>query len=276
LQRINMLLDMVGLSAVAYRRIGEYSKGMKRLIGMAQALINDPDLLILDEPTSGLDPNATRHFKDLVRILVDRGKTVVLSSHMLADVEDVCDRVCVLYGGRVRAMGAVGDLLTQTSLTQITTDQLDQPTLDAVRAVLQRNGRDIKEVAAPRDRLESVFLKIVADAQAGNVKTGGAAPTGGVAEFLRQPDREPLDGRAVIEDLLTAAQPAPAQEAPVAAPPVPQPQRDVLDSLVAPAPAAAPPPVPRQDKPAPVVQADRDVLNQLLGGTDGRKDQGEA
>ena len=278
LKRIDMLLDMVGLSAVAYRRIGEYSKGMKRLIGMAQALINDPDLLILDEPTSGLDPNATRHFKDLVRILADRGKTVVLSSHMLADVEDVCDRVCVLYGGRVRAMGPVADLLTQNTLTQITTSQLDAATLEAVRNVLLKAGHDIKDVTAPRDRLESVFLKIVADAQAGNVATGGAAPSGTVAEFLRQ--EEPADGRAVIETLVTAAQPAAAApEVPIfTPPPVPQPQRDVLDSLVESASAASPPPVPVQEAPAPAapaVQADRDVLNELLTDADNRH-HGEA
>ncbi|MBS3820732.1 MAG: ABC transporter ATP-binding protein, partial [Phycisphaerae bacterium] len=98
-QRIETLLEMVGLSAVAHRRVGEYSKGMQRRIGLAQALINDPDLLILDEPTSGLDPLGTKQFKDVIRTLATRGKTVLLSSHLLADVEDVCDRVTILYGG---------------------------------------------------------------------------------------------------------------------------------------------------------------------------------
>jgi ABC-2 type transport system ATP-binding protein len=81
---------------------------MQRRIGLAQALINDPDLLILDEPTSGMDPIGTKQFKDLIRTLAARGKTVIVSSHLLADVEDVCDRVCILYGGQSRALGSIG------------------------------------------------------------------------------------------------------------------------------------------------------------------------
>ncbi|MHC4234423.1 MAG: ABC transporter ATP-binding protein, partial [Planctomycetota bacterium] len=98
-ERIDRLLDMVGLTHEAKRRVGEYSKGMARRIGLAQALINDPELLILDEPTAGLDPLGTRQIKDVIRDLGQRGKTILLSSHLLADVEDVCDRVVILYGG---------------------------------------------------------------------------------------------------------------------------------------------------------------------------------
>src|SRR5206468_4262757 len=83
---------------------GTYSKGMARRIGLAQALINDPDLLILDEPTTGLDPVGTRQIKDVIETLGGRGKTVILCSHLLADVEDVCDRVAIMYGGRRQAM----------------------------------------------------------------------------------------------------------------------------------------------------------------------------
>src|SRR5438445_9028209 len=99
------LLDMVGLSQTRTRAVGEFSKGMQRRIGLAQALINDPDLVILDEPTSGLDPIGCREVKDLILALARRGKTVILSSDLLSDVEDVCDRVVIYYGGRIQAIG---------------------------------------------------------------------------------------------------------------------------------------------------------------------------
>ena len=97
--RIETLLEMVGLSGMGNRQIGTFSKGMARRIGLAQALINDPDLLILDEPTSGMDPMGTRQMKDLFVELVRRGKTILLCSHLLADVEDVCDRIGILWTG---------------------------------------------------------------------------------------------------------------------------------------------------------------------------------
>jgi len=280
-RRIDMLLDMMGLTSVAYRRIGEYSKGMKRLIGMAQALINDPDLLILDEPTSGLDPIATRHFKDLIRILVQRGKTVVLSSHLLADVEDVCDRVCILYGGKQRALGRVDELLASTSLTQITTDRLDDATLAKVRGILQAAQCDIRDVAVPHEKLESVFLQIVSDAQARHLKTGGAEAAGDVAEFLRE--QAPAEGPALVDDLIAAAAPAKAQDE---APPTQQPEtppaapeslpaRQVLEELVtsAQAPPESAESVAPQPAPKPQDDADRAVLDELLGSKADARDE---
>src|SRR5204862_5242092 len=115
LKRIDELLDMVGLSAVQHRQVREYSKGMQRRIGIAQALINDPEFLILDEPTTGLDPIGSRQIKDLILELGRRGKTILLSSHLLADVEDVVDRMVILYGGRKRAEGTCEDLLESRS-----------------------------------------------------------------------------------------------------------------------------------------------------------------
>jgi len=109
--RIETLLEMVGLSGMGNRQIGTFSKGMARRIGLAQALINDPDLLILDEPTSGMDPMGTRQMKDLFVELVKRGKTILLCSHLLADVEDICDRIGILYGGRMQIEGTVKELL---------------------------------------------------------------------------------------------------------------------------------------------------------------------
>ena len=123
---------MVGLNQTRTRAVGEFSKGMQRRIGLAQALINDPDLVILDEPTSGLDPIGCREVKDLIVALARRGKTVILSSHLLADVEDVCDRVVIYYGGRVQAMGTLKELLTKPDTLRITTPVLPRETLERV------------------------------------------------------------------------------------------------------------------------------------------------
>ena len=236
IRRIDMLLEMVGLSSVAYRRIGEYSKGMQRRIGLAQALINDPDLLILDEPTSGMDPIGTRQFKDLIRTLADRGKTVILSSHLLADVEDVCDRVSILYGGRQQKVGRVDELLAVHAQTQITVEDLDESTLRRVRDVLASAGKEVLNVAAPRDKLESLFLRIVEDAQLRKLRTGGAIAGGQVAEFLRA---RPDEGKELIEHLVSAAvapeSPAERQAEKVepAGEPSPQPAREIVEDLVA-------------------------------------------
>src|SRR5690606_1947180 len=102
-RRSAMLLEMLGLSGAQYRPIGEYSRGMQRRVGLAQALINDPDLLILDEPTSGMDPIAARQIKQLLLELRNRGKSIILCTHLLGEIEDVCSRLLILYGGRIRA-----------------------------------------------------------------------------------------------------------------------------------------------------------------------------
>ncbi len=262
-RRIGMLLDMVGLSGVAYRQVGEYSKGMQRRIGLAQALINDPDLLILDEPTAGMDPIGTRQFKDLIRTLAARGKTVILSSHLLADVEDVCDRVCILYGGRKRDQGTLRDLLAQSGRTQITTDLLDEKTLADVQEVLAASGKELLDVTVPRDKLESLFLRIVSEAQEQRVVTGGALAGGEVAEFLRTgPEAE---GEQVIEELVAAARPPESAEMPSEARPTQPPQvaGDVIDGLISRgAPAQPSPTQPAKQQPA---QADRSLIDDLMG-----------
>src|SRR3990172_8519422 len=98
---------MVGLTAARKRQLKEYSKGMARRIGLAQALINEPDLVLLDEPTSGLDPIGTRKMKDFILKLRDEGKTVVMCSHLLVDVQDVCDRIAILHQGELKELGRV-------------------------------------------------------------------------------------------------------------------------------------------------------------------------
>ena len=261
-RRVEMLLDMVGLDRVAYRRVGEYSKGMQRRIGLAQALINDPDLLILDEPTSGMDPIGARQFKDLILTLSGRGKSILLSSHLLGDVEDVCGRVCILYGGRIRAEGPIDSLLAQREKTQITASGLAAAGVDAVERAIRQAGGQVVSVETPRDRLEAMFLRIVEEAQEQKLPTGGATAGGGVAAFLRP---EQAEGEALIRELVeSAVAPAPA---PVATPPAPAGPK-VLDELVAPPePARAPatPPIPAK----PDKKVDRSVIDGLLDGEDG-------
>jgi ABC-2 type transport system ATP-binding protein len=295
-----MLLEMVGLASVAHRRIGEYSKGMQRRIGLAQALINDPDLLIVDEPTSGMDPVGTRQFKDLIRTLAQRGKTVILSSHLLGDVEDICDRVCILYGGRKQALGSVDELLSQSSLTQLTTDRLDAPTLDKVADLLAGSGLSIREVTAPREKLEDLFLRIVQDAKDRKQATGGAVAGGAVAEFLRGPAAagEPAAGRALVENLVAAAsveklaQPAVAAVATEAPPKPPAPVERVIEGLLGAAtdkgthgepesagkgkavPSRPGPTKAEPAAPAATSDADRAVIDELLG-KDARRGKGK-
>src|ERR671920_1068284 len=111
-KRSEQLMEMVGLNTARTRVVGEFSKGMQRRIGLAQALINDPELVLLDEPTSGLDPIGTAEIKELIRDLRTQGKTVVLSGHLLADMQDICDRIAILHRGELKELGKVSDLLT--------------------------------------------------------------------------------------------------------------------------------------------------------------------
>ncbi|MBE7501364.1 MAG: ABC transporter ATP-binding protein [Verrucomicrobiales bacterium] len=171
--RARQLLEMVGLNQVRRRTVGEFSKGMQRRIGLAQALINDPDLVILDEPTSGLDPIGCREVKDLILALARRGKTVILSSHLLADVEDVCDRVVIYYGGRIQAMGSLRELLATPDRLRITTPALPRPTLERALDILRQEAGD-REVLldTPTQNLESYFLGVVERAKQTELTSG--------------------------------------------------------------------------------------------------------
>ncbi len=183
--RTTRLLDMVGLSHEADRPVGEFSKGMARRIGLAQALINDPEFLILDEPTSGLDPIGARQIKDVIRSLGQKGKTILLSSHVLSDVEDVCDNVAILYGGQEQAVGSIDDLLCQQNVTQITMPTISDKTIREVKDLILRLEKTNADVTHPRHKLEDFFLQIVSQAQATEVKTSGARAGGEVPEFLK-------------------------------------------------------------------------------------------
>ena len=266
-RRMEKLLEMVGLQHAARRPVGVYSKGMARLIGLAQALINDPDLLILDEPTAGLDPLGTRLVKNLIRDLSRRGKTVLLSSHLLADVEDVCDRLCILYGGEQRALGGTRELLSLQGLTQITSEQLSERTVREVGDLIRRlENKNVVKVSAPADRLEDFFLRIVRQAQADRLTTSGVAAQGRLPDFLAA--GADGSGREVIDRLLRASD-EPAAELSddvetAAKRPADQPRTEVLQELVeagfgdAQAPAAAEPAEPF----AP--QVDRELIDTLL------------
>ncbi|MBU6276757.1 MAG: ABC transporter ATP-binding protein [Planctomycetes bacterium] len=165
-QRADVLIDMVGLGRDKKRQLREYSKGMTRRIGVAQALINDPELVLLDEPTSGLDPIGTREMKDLIIDLKKRGKTVIMSSHLLADVEDVCDRIAVLHQGELKELGRVEDMLRVTDVTQIRAKGLPPQATEEIRAVLRRHGVEDAEIGNPMTTLEDLFLEVVRDTEA--------------------------------------------------------------------------------------------------------------
>ncbi|RLS78116.1 MAG: ABC transporter ATP-binding protein [Planctomycetota bacterium] len=184
-ERIDRLLEMVGLDAVGHRPVGEFSKGMQRRVGLAQSLINDPQLLILDEPTSGMDPVGARQIRDLIADLGRRGKTVLLCTHQLSDVEDLCDRVAIMFGGRIRAEDRCADLLREEGATTIHTPALAGPVTDEIRALLARHGIGPVQVERPRRRLEEVFLEVVERARAEGLQTSGAKAGGPVPDFLR-------------------------------------------------------------------------------------------
>lgn len=183
--RIDMLLEMVGLDAVGHRPVGEFSKGMQRRVGLAQCLINDPQLLILDEPTSGMDPVGARQMRDLIADLGRRGKTVLLCTHQLSDVEDLCDRVAIMFGGRIHAEGRCGDLLRAEDATTIHTPALPAAVAAEVRDLLVQRGIEPVEIEHPRRRLEALFLEVVEKARREGATTSGARTGGPVPEFLR-------------------------------------------------------------------------------------------
>src|SRR5881296_184611 len=194
-RRAEQLLQMVGLNQVRRRMVGEFSKGMQRRIGLAQALINDPDLVILDEPTSGLDPIGCREVKDLILALARRGKTVILSSHLLSDVEDVCDRVVIYYGGRIQAMGTLKELLAKPDAVRITTPPLPRETMEKVLALMRRDVSEEKvKIDNPTQNLESYFLDVVQRARR-SAETSGATSGNKVAAYLRGgvDDKPPSD-----------------------------------------------------------------------------------
>jgi ABC-2 type transport system ATP-binding protein len=232
-RRSEQLLEMVGLKGVQMRTVGEFSKGMQRRIGLAQALINDPDLVILDEPTAGMDPVGCREIKDLILNLKGRGKTVILSSHLLADVEDVCDRAVIYYGGKVQQYGTLEELLTERDSVQFTVPTLSETAQKEVLEVIGRHvDRESIRVDNPTQNLESLFLNVVEEARASD-ETSGATSGSEVAEFLRADEPVPTQAEKMLERLADkeAAQPAAQEKAEAAEPETPKVDEAKLDSL---------------------------------------------
>ncbi|HZW11524.1 MAG TPA: ABC transporter ATP-binding protein [Phycisphaerales bacterium] len=292
-RRVDELLDMVGLTHVQHRPIREYSKGMQRRIGLAQALINDPDLLILDEPTTGLDPIGTRQVKDLILELGRRGKTVLLSSHLLADVEDCVDRMVILYGGRKRDEGTCDTMLVTHDRTTIETDALDDETIAEIDEVLRRRSggrRSVLRVSHPRQTLEQKFLAIVEQARTERLETAGATHGGTTAAFLKAGERssgEDLISRLTSEEpergatFEDAGEIAPESEAAdraealieglVAEPrpePRPEPARPAAAAPGAPAHRAGPARPADAPRDADAPDVDTSVIDSLLAGGD--------
>jgi len=161
------LIEKVGLKADRKRTLREYSKGMRQRIGLAQALINNPDLVILDEPTSGLDPLGARWMKDLIRDLRTMGKTVIMCSHRLEDVQDVCDRIAILNEGELQAYGEVQTLLQDHRRVELRASDLELT--DDLRRdldeVLRKHGGKLDTIGHPTTTLEDYFLRIVEESK---------------------------------------------------------------------------------------------------------------
>ena len=185
-ERIDQLLGMTGLSHAVNRSVGEFSKGMARRIGLAQALINDPELVILDEPTSGLDPIGCRQVKDLMLTLSKRGKTVILSSHLLADVEDVCDRIAILYNGKIQAQGSVKELLEEKESLRLTMPALPPEEMkELLKLIREKIGKE-PDVDRPSMNLEKFFLEVVEEAHKATIEKSGVGQTEGIAGYLSE------------------------------------------------------------------------------------------
>jgi len=167
-RRSQELIEMVGLKADRKRILKEYSKGMRQRIGLAQALINDPELVILDEPTSGLDPIGTRWMKDLIMRLRDQGKTVLMCSHRLDDVQDVCDRIAILHDGELQELGKVSKLLQVASRVEIQASgvQLTDELRRDLEELLRKHGGRLEAFGHPTTTLEDLFLRIVEESKA--------------------------------------------------------------------------------------------------------------
>ncbi|GJQ30184.1 MAG: ABC transporter ATP-binding protein [Phycisphaerae bacterium] len=204
-KRAPELLELVGMREWANTRVKQYSKGMRQRIGIAQALINDPDLVVLDEPTDGVDPVGRRDIRGMVQVLKERGKTVFLNSHLLSELEMVCDRVAILVQGMVSSQGTI-DELTRESRRYVVTVRgpappwageaglrisgehnnvatLVQPNddADAVQRVIDRlrgEGRVVVSVTPVRESLEDLFMRAVTDPTTGKAAGPGAAREG--------------------------------------------------------------------------------------------------
>lgn len=162
-ERVDEVIEWVGLKDAATRRLSTYSKGMLQRIGLAQAVVHDPRLLILDEPTAGVDPVGSAEIGELILRLKAQGKTIVLSSHLLAQVEDLCDRIAILSRGRLVLEGEVDDLVTEKGRDSLIVRGLAEPAFGELRAWLAGRGAELVAVEKPRTTLDRIFREHVGD-----------------------------------------------------------------------------------------------------------------
>jgi ABC-2 type transport system ATP-binding protein len=194
-KRADLLIDMVQLTADKKRSLREYSKGMRQRIGLAQALINDPELVILDEPTSGLDPSGTRWMKDLIIDLRNRGKTILMCSHRLEDVQDICDRIAILNLGELQKLGSVKSLLEDVDRVEMRASgvQLSDGLRRDLEQLLAKYKGKLEFLGHPTTTLEELFLHIVEESKAHPGR-----------RYLPEADkdaiRKPTDGKGAKED----------------------------------------------------------------------------
>jgi ABC-2 type transport system ATP-binding protein len=157
--RVEEMLVLVGLTNARKQRLGGYSKGMLQRVGLAQALIQEPALLVLDEPTAGVDPAGARDIRDLILDLKSRGITVLLSSHLLGQVQEICDRVGILANGLLVREGALSDLLGVENQTQLILENASAELIEEIEALAGLSGGRLVERGQPRTSLERLFLE---------------------------------------------------------------------------------------------------------------------
>lgn len=158
-RRVDELLELAGLTSARDRRVGNYSKGMLQRIGLAQALVQEPKLLVLDEPTAGVDPGGAREIRDLILDLKRRGITILLSSHLLGQVQEICDRVGILANGALVREGALHDLLAIQNQTDVVLENASPEFLQEIETLAAKSGARLLEQSRSRTSLERLFLE---------------------------------------------------------------------------------------------------------------------
>lgn len=158
--RVKELLELVDLSGASHRRIGGYSKGMLQRIGLAQALIQEPKLVILDEPTAGVDPVGSREIRDLIFKLREQGITVFLCSHLLEQVQEVCDHVGIIFKGKMIREGKLDDLIAIEDQTELILKDASPELVAEIAALVGKHaGAELISTGKPRTTLERLFLR---------------------------------------------------------------------------------------------------------------------
>jgi ABC-2 type transport system ATP-binding protein len=156
------LLELVGLIRARKRRLGTYSKGMLQRIGLAQALIHDPRLVVLDEPTAGVDPAGSREIRDLILDLKRRGITVLLSSHLLAQAQEICDRIGILADGVLVREGHLQELIAIENQTELVIADASTQLVNEIESVINRSNAKLIECRKSTTSLERLFLEATA------------------------------------------------------------------------------------------------------------------